>query len=640
MTEKDKILIVEDEEDLALLLEELLVDLGFLVVGKCSTEKSALDLVRTKKPDLVLMDIMLGGEESGIVIAEKITKYYNIPVIYTTAYGNQKVVEKAKKSGVYGYLIKPYKQEDLYSAIEVALYKHRMEIKLLKSEKNYRDIFNGTHDLIYSVKADGKIDLVNPSWLDNLGYTEAELNALKIWDIIPDDKKKYFQDILSKAYNGKTLTNIQLIFLKKDGNEIIVEGTVFPRYEGEEITIIEGIFHDMTKHEKMKNILKRQNYILNQRVRELKCLFSISRIVGETEGPKEIVLQKVVDALPYAWQYPEIACARIILYGKEYKTKNFKDTKWKRSRDLLIKKEPVGKLEICYLEEKPNINNGPFMDEEIHLIDEIAERLENIIEEKEMQEELIKYTTKLEEEVKRQTQELIQSEKMISLGLLVAGIAHEINNPLSYIKATTEIVKEDIIELKNNSIRKGIKTNKFEELEKSIDTVSDGIKRIATITTTLKRFAKPTEEKNFEDINQGMKDTLVILHNRIKNRINVITEYGDIPKVDCNMGQINQVFLNVLLNASESMDTGEIKIRTWNDSNLVHIQVADQGIGIPKEKLNRIFDPFFTTKEHGTGLGLSVSYQIIKDHKGNIKIESEEGKGTKVTISLPIETTD
>lgn len=640
MTEKDKILIVEDEEDLALLLEELLVDLGFLVVGKCSTEKSALDLVRTKKPDLVLMDIMLGGEESGIVIAEKITKYYNIPVIYTTAYGNQTVVEKAKKSGVYGYLIKPYKQEDLYSAIEVALYKHRMEIKLLKSEKNYRDIFNGTHDLIYSVKSDGKIDLVNPSWLDNLGYTEAELNALKIWDIIPHDEKKYFQDILSKAYNGKTLTNIQLIFLKKDGNEIIVEGTVFPRYEGEEITIIEGIFHDMTKHEKMKNILKRQNYILNQRVRELKCLFSISSIVGESEGPKEIVLQKVVETLPYAWQYPEIACARIILYGKEYKTNNFKDTKWKRSRDLLIKKEPVGKLEICYLEEKPNINNGPFMDEEIHLIDEIAERLENIIEEKEMQEELIKYTTKLEEEVKRQTQELIQSEKMISLGLLVAGIAHEINNPLSYIKATAEIVKEDIIELKNNSIRKGIKTNKFEELEKSIDTVSDGIKRIATITTTLKRFAKPTEEKNFEDINQGMKDTLVILHNRIKNRINVITEYGDIPKVDCNMGQINQVFLNVLLNASESMDIGEIRIKTWNDSNLVYIQVADQGIGIPKEKLNRIFDPFFTTKEHGTGLGLSVSYQIIKDHKGNIKIESEEGKGTKVTISLPIETTD
>lgn len=320
MAEKDKILIVEDEEDLALLLEELLVELGFLVVGKCSTEKSTLELVKTKKPDLVLMDIMLSGEESGILIAEKIIKYYNTPVIYTTAYGNKTIVEKAKRSGVYGYLIKPYKKEGLYSAIEVALYKHRMEIKLLKSEENYHDIFNGTHDLICSLKIDGGIDLVNPSWLETLGYTESELAALKIWDIIPQYKKKYFRDILSKAYNGETLTNIQLIFMKKDSNEIIVEGTVFPRYEGEEITIIEGIFHDMTKHEKMKNILERQNYILNQRVRELKCLFSISNIVGETEGSKEIVLQKIVETLPYAWQYPEIACARIILYGKEYKT--------------------------------------------------------------------------------------------------------------------------------------------------------------------------------------------------------------------------------------------------------------------------------------------------------------------------------
>lgn len=637
MVEKDKILIVEDEEEFAALLEELLVESGFLVVGKCSTEKSALDLVRTKKPDLVLMDIMLSGEESGIIIAEKISEKYNIPVIYTTAYGNQSIVEKAKKIGAYGYLIKPFKKEYLYSSIEVALYRHRMQIKLIKSGKNYRDVFNGTRDLIQSLKEDGRIDLVNPSWLKTLGYTEEELAALTIWDIIPHNRKSYFKEIMSKALNGETLTNIRLTFKKKDGNEIIVEGTLFPRYEEERITSIEGIFHDMTKHEKMKIILERQNYILNQRVRELKCLFSISNIVEITEGTIDSVLQKIVETLPYAWQYPEIACARISLYGREYKTNNFKDTKWKKSRDILIKKQPVGKLEICYLEERPNINDGPFMDEELHLIDEIAERLEKIIEEKEMEEELIKYTSKLEEEIKRQTQELIQTEKMISLGLLVAGIAHEINNPLSYIKATTEILKEDCLDLKDNALKKGIKTNKFKELEESIETISGGIERIATITTTLKRFAKPTEEKNFEDINQGMKDTLVILHNKIKNRINIVTEYGDIPKVECNIGQINQVFLNVLLNASESMETGDIKIKTWNDSDWVHITVEDMGVGIPQDKRNRIFDPFFTTKEQGTGLGLSVSYQIIKDHKGDIKIESEEGKGTKVNISLPIE---
>ncbi|NMC59757.1 MAG: response regulator [Candidatus Methanofastidiosa archaeon] len=636
MPEKDKILIVEDEEEFASLLEEILVGLGFVVVGKCASEQAALELVKTEKPDLVLMDIMLGGEESGIEIAKSISARYNLPIIYTTAYGNPTIVEKAKKAGAYGYLIKPFRKDYLYSAIEVALYKHRMQNKLIKSGKNYRDVFNGTHDLIQSIKENGSIDLVNPSWLKTLGYTEEELLNLTIWDIISDEKKSYFKEIMSKAILGETLTNIQIIFRKKDGNEIIVEGTLFPRYEEGKITSIEGIFHDMTKHEQMKRILQNQNYILNKRVQELKCLFGISDIVEKTEGPVDLILQKIVDILPYAWQYPDIVSVRLTLNRKEYKTKNFKDTTWKISREIFLRKELAGILEICYIDKRPNINQELFMNEEKHLLNEIAERIGNIVEEKEIKEELKRYTNKLEEEVKRQTRELIQSEKMISLGLLVAGVAHEINNPLAYIKATIDIIKEDLLEMKKNNYKGEISINQLKEIEKSIDTVSEGILRISNITTTLKRFAKPTEEKNIQDITQGLKDTLVILHNKLKDRINIIEDYGNIPKIECNISQLNQVFLNVLLNASESMDTGKIKIKTWNDNNWIYVQIEDNGIGIPPDKKNNIFDPFFTTKEQGTGLGLSVSYQIIKDHKGHINIDSEERKGTKVTISLPI----
>jgi PAS domain S-box-containing protein len=559
-----------------------------------------------------------------------------LPIIYTTAYGNPTIVEKAKKAGAYGYLIKPFRKDYLYSAIEVALYKHRMQNKLIKSGKNYRDVFNGTHDLIQSIKENGSIDLVNPSWLKTLGYTEEELLNLTIWDIISDEKKSYFKEIMSKAILGETLTNIQIIFRKKDGNEIIVEGTLFPRYEEGKITSIEGIFHDMTKHEQMKRILQNQNYILNKRVQELKCLFGISDIVEKTEGPVDLILQKIVDILPYAWQYPDIVSVRLTLNRKEYKTKNFKDTTWKISREIFLRKELAGILEICYIDKRPNINQELFMNEEKHLLNEIAERIGNIVEEKEIKEELKRYTNKLEEEVKRQTRELIQSEKMISLGLLVAGVAHEINNPLAYIKATIDIIKEDLLEMKKNNYKGEISINQLKEIEKSIDTVSEGILRISNITTTLKRFAKPTEEKNIQDITQGLKDTLVILHNKLKDRINIIEDYGNIPKIECNISQLNQVFLNVLLNASESMDTGKIKIKTWNDNNWIYVQIEDNGIGIPPDKKNNIFDPFFTTKEQGTGLGLSVSYQIIKDHKGHINIDSEERKGTKVTISLPI----
>ncbi|MFW9879062.1 MAG: sensor histidine kinase, partial [Candidatus Thorarchaeota archaeon] len=227
-------------------------------------------------------------------------------------------------------------------------------------------------------------------------------------------------------------------------------------------------------------------------------------------------------------------------------------------------------------------------------------------------------------------------EKMSALGQLVAGVAHEINNPLAYLKSNSEFLGEFLIDV-NDKFR-GDDLKIYNEMKQLIDSNIEGTNRIATITKTLKRFAKPDqEEKTESNINQGLKDTLIIVHNHLKHRVEVHEDLGEIPNVKCNIGQINQVFMNLIMNSSQAMESGDIWIKTWNEDNRVNVEIKDNGSGIPEDALNKIFDPFYTTKPEGTGLGLSLVYKIIQNHNGFLNVNSKIGEGTTMRISLPVE---
>lgn len=233
--------------------------------------------------------------------------------------------------------------------------------------------------------------------------------------------------------------------------------------------------------------------------------------------------------------------------------------------------------------------------------------------------------------------QLIQMEKMASLGTLAAGVAHEINNPLGFLISNLESLKDCMRALAEQQSSSG-PDNKAaaEDIKAMIQESLEGSLRIKKIVQDLRTFARRSEsQKTAVDINQILETTLSILWNEIKYKITVIKDYQVKSAIFADTTQLSQVFLNILLNASQAIsDKGTVSLYTYEDENSVYVKFCDTGSGISPDVLPRIFDPFFSTKK-GTGLGLSVSYNIIKHHGGSIEVKSQVGSGTTFIIRLP-----
>jgi len=290
------------------------------------------------------------------------------------------------------------------------------------------------------------------------------------------------------------------------------------------------------------------------------------------------------------------------------------------------------KLENAYKEIKAKQDILESLNKELHASHQetvsLNEELHSTNEELLLQREKLKKALK---KLKQTQSVLIQSEKMASVGVLTAGIAHEINNPLNFIQGGNTALKNTIEdELPEHS----------EKLMPLIGMIATGIERTTSIVKSLNRFNRRSENKDeYCNIHSIIDDCLTILHNKIKHTITVDKEY---EKEGCailgNEGKLHQVFLNLLTNAIQSIeDKGVISITTTCSDDKIKIEIKDNGRGIPKSNLGKIFDPFFTTKKpgEGTGLGLSITYNIVKDHNGWIFLKSKQGEGTKVTVILP-----
>jgi signal transduction histidine kinase/FixJ family two-component response regulator len=284
----------------------------------------------------------------------------------------------------------------------------------------------------------------------------------------------------------------------------------------------------------------------------------------------------------------------------------------------------------------------------------------------------VKLKTALKQLEETQAQ-ILQSEKMASIGQLAAGVAHEINNPVGFVNSNLRTLgdyrkdfsqlidkyRHFIKEVNNNSEtiklppQLATQLKEIETIEKDVDVeyiqedfgelindCLDGTERIRKIVLSLKDFAHPGEDKLKDtDINNGLESTLNVVNNELKYKAKIIKKLNILPIIQCYPQQINQVFMNILVNAAQAIEkSGEITIETEVKEDAVEVRISDTGCGIPKENLTRIFDPFFTTKDvgKGTGLGMNIVYNIIKKHNGSITVDSEVGKGTTFTIRLPL----
>ena len=478
------ILIVEDESIVAKDIKMRLKNLGYTVSAVVTSGKEAIEKAR-EKPDLVLMDIVLRGDTDGIAAAETIRTQIGIPVIYVTAYADEKTLQRAKITEPYGYILKPFEDRELHTTIEVALYKHRMEKKLRESQQWLFTTLKSIGDAVIATDTRGLISFMNPAAENLTGWTEKEA------------VKKPLSDVF---------------------------------------------------------------YIINEETRK-RCKNTFEKIVK----PGEIT--------------------------------NLGDTA------ILVAKNSSERL-IAH-------SGAPIRDELCVLGAVLIFR--DITEMRTME------------------QEMMKAQKLESLSILAGGIAHDFNNILTAILSNANLArmyaKEDTVTEKITNIEKA--SLQAKGLMQQLFTFSKGgapIKELTSIGELIE-----------ESVAFALRGSNVRYHLLIPEELWV---------ADVDAGQISQVINNIIMNADQAMPEGGIievgaenvdiqDVLPLKKGAYVKVSIKDEGIGIPESHLQQIFDPYFTTKQRGSGLGLSVSYAIVRNHDGLIAAESVLGEGTTFSIYLP-----
>jgi len=502
-----------------------------------------------------------------------------------------------------------------YAYIRDITERKKFEKALRESEEKYRNLFERVrHGLFISTKEGYFLDCNQAMW-GLLGYEDKEgflkIDIIKDLYVNPEDRKTFMELVEKLGF----IKDFEVEFKKKNGERITVLLTATAKRD-EKGTIIgyEGLNIDITDRKRMEKKLKEANDFLMNLIES-----SVDGIIVTDMKGDILIFNKGAENL-LGYQGEEVVEKMNI--RSIYQPGVAKEVMDKlRSPDF----GGIGKLTsfpIFHRKKDGELIEGDLSASIIY--DEKGNEIASIGIFKDLRERL-----KMERELREIQQALLQSEKLAAMGRLTSQIAHELNNPIYGIMNTLELLKTEI---PPESKRRRI-------LELSLSE----IQRLSEMLRNMLSFSKPEEEKRRPvKIDELIEGILLVMEKQMKeSNIQVEASFdSDIPEVMASTNQMRQVMLNILKNAKEAMPKGgTLTVRTTREGNKVLIHIQDTGIGIPEEIRDKIFEAFFTTKQKvkGVGLGLSVCYGIIKDHGGEIKVESEEGKGTTFAISLPIE---
>ena len=498
------------------------------------------------------------------------------------------------------------------------------ERREIESVRRLATVVTDSNDAITIQDFEGNITAWNRGAEKMYGWSETEALKMNICDIVPEDKKeealrlvKTIEEEEDKSFETQRVTKDRGILDTWLTVTKLVDDTGKP-------IAVATTERDITERKKTEEDKERLLHILNDRMKELNCLYSLSSLIEIPELLLEVIFKGAVALLPPAWQYPDIACARIIFENKEFKTSNFKVTKWKQSADIDIRGKKVGVIEVYYLQEKPQDYEGPFSREERNLINAVAERLVKIVEFK-----------KAERELRRVNKELKKLDQLKSD--FVSTVSHEIRTPLSITKEGVSLILDGV-------------AGKLNEKQENVLKMSrDNIDRLARITNDILDISKiETGKMQLDKVLVDFSEIIKASHltwkaEAQKKNQDLQVSLPDSPvNIYADYDKATQIFTNLISNAIKyTPQRGKIKIELKDKKEYAQVSISDTGIGIAKEDLPKVFSKFQQFSRtagpggKGTGLGLAIVKQLVEMHKGIITVESKLDKGSKFTLSFP-----
>lgn len=614
---KAKILVFENEQIIAKDLKATLVRMGYDVPETVSNGEQALDSVARHRPDIILMDIMLDGEMDGIETASLIKSILNIPIIYLTAYADDKTFERAKISDHSAYILKPFEDRELQICIETTLYKCSMENKLKENEQRLSVTLESLGDAVISINERQLINYANPAAEQLIGLSQAELLDKKFCSIFQMDNYKeneFFNAVINDVRVLKNSDSVVYVLPLK--TKIFVSYTASPLYRSNKsVSGIVLVMSDIQDRKSAEAALQQEHELFEMTIKSVNDGVLVtnqdSQIVVVNQSMRDITGEKIrVNVGDHLKPFLN----GIASNGNEiYQTILSDVLDNGQIYALVIQTNLInlsGKMILLSMVNSPIRRKNDKILGVLTIIRDITNQKQ------------------IEDELQR-------ANKLESLGLLAGGIAHDFNNLLVGAVGNLTATR---LKLTDN-------TDAVSLLQKT----ENILLKASRLTHQLLTFSKggvPIRKKISLKI--IIEDTLgfSLSGTSIETAISI---EPNLSIVEGDAGQLEQVFNNIVINAVQAMNgKGRITVSAKNielsdsnnptnlpDGHYVCLEFNDNGPGIPTEIINKIFDPFFTTKETGNGLGLAIVYSIVAKHGGTIIVDSEADKGTTFRIYLP-----
>ncbi len=626
-----RILLIEDNPGDARLIQEMITEAGknFELQWVDGLSKG-LEHLSVKNTDIILLDLTLPDSQGMETFTSLYVQAPMIPIIVMSGLADENVSLKVVRAGAQDYLVKGQVNNNLLMrAIHYAIERKKTEEALKKSNQEYKSLAQNIPGMVYKVNPDWSIKyVVNSKAI--CGYSEDELldEKIKWMDIIhPDDKDMAFKG--THILTEKATSIVQHYSIKnKDGRTVWVEDHKTSVFNEGIFSGVDGVVFDVTSYKEAEEAVRRSTEFARNVLESVNDAVSIVNVNDLTiDGVNKAFLKT------YGFKEEEVIGKRC------YEITHQQNAPCEPPHHICplqdtVRTERHSAAEHVHFNKAgkkiySEVSTSPIKDETGKIV-QVVHISRDITERKNSEQKL----ADAYKELKETQEQLIQSGKMAAMGQLAAGVSHELNQPLTGIKGFAQAILMDIDE--KNPVRADL--NKIIEQANRMDKIIQHVRFFARRSEFVMRKL---------DINQPIEDSLMLLneqlrvHNiRVKKSLN-----SNLPGIQGDPNQFEQVFLNLITNAKDAIDNlmspdgGELIVKTSlsRDKKNIEILFEDTGCGIPKENLEHIFNPFFTTKspEGGIGLGLSIVYRIIENHKGKVEVESEEGKGTAFKITLP-----